>query len=217
MFSYADLVRTEIALEVGSWFRVTISDDEMGGWQTLGDVARSVVIHNNMAATELEVFDWIRTLIMEGYGDTEAAKLGAETAVFSDYDRATTWFNSAPYPHRLGDRWFARNPDLADVGVAPYYCTQNAPSDLKTLPATWRNNTVVSLARQMSASLDFSALPFLADALQEAGCADEYVLYHCRDPKATHNRGCWVVDLVLGEGRYQTALGTSTDDQNNTY
>jgi hypothetical protein len=41
--------------------------------------------------------------------------------------------------------------------------------------------------------------PVLADALQDAGCDNASVLDHCRDLKATHVRGCWVVDLVLGK------------------
>jgi hypothetical protein len=45
---------------------------------------------------------------------------------------------------------------------------------------------------------EFSAMPILADALQDAGCDSDKVLSHCRDPKQVHVRGCWVVDLVLG-------------------
>jgi hypothetical protein len=63
----------------------------------------------------------------------------------------------------------------------------------------WRTDTAVALARQMYDSRDFSAMPILADALQDAGCDSEYVLNHCRDASATHVRGCWVVDLVLGK------------------
>lgn len=47
-------------------------------------------------------------------------------------------------------------------------------------------------------SRDFGAMPILADALQDAGCDNEEVLSHCRDAGATHFRGCWVVDGVLG-------------------
>jgi hypothetical protein len=39
----------------------------------------------------------------------------------------------------------------------------------------------------------------LADALQDAGCDSDDILDHLRDPHATHVRGCWVVDLVLGK------------------
>lgn len=62
----------------------------------------------------------------------------------------------------------------------------------------WLTGTVVSLARQMHESEDFSAMPILADALQDAGCENADVLAHCRDEKQTHVRGCWVLDLVIG-------------------
>ena len=63
----------------------------------------------------------------------------------------------------------------------------------------WRTDTAVSLARQMYESREFGAMPILADALQDAGCDSAGVLDHCRDASATHVRGCWVVDLVLGK------------------
>jgi hypothetical protein len=61
----------------------------------------------------------------------------------------------------------------------------------------WRTTTVIALAQQMYGSRDFSAMPILADALQDAGCDNEDILQHCRDEKARHVRGCWVVDSVL--------------------
>jgi hypothetical protein len=64
--------------------------------------------------------------------------------------------------------------------------------------APWRSDTAVSLARQMYDGRDFGAMPILADALQDAGCDNDDVLNHCRDANATHVRGCWVVDGVLG-------------------
>jgi hypothetical protein len=63
----------------------------------------------------------------------------------------------------------------------------------------WRTDTAVALAEQMYESRDFGAMPILADALQEAGCDSEEIMAHCRGP-GPHVRGCWVVDLVLGEG-----------------
>jgi hypothetical protein len=62
----------------------------------------------------------------------------------------------------------------------------------------WRTDTAVSLARTMYDSREFGAMPILADALQDAGCECEPSLLHCRDPHATHVRGCWVCDLVMG-------------------
>lgn len=66
-----------------------------------------------------------------------------------------------------------------------------------TLDASRRTPTVVALAEQMYESRDFSAMPLLSDALMDAGCFDEGVLNHCRQP-GEHVRGCWVVDLILG-------------------
>lgn len=57
---------------------------------------------------------------------------------------------------------------------------------------------VGSLAEQMYESRDFSAMPVLADALQESGCDNDDILSHCRGV-GPHVRGCWVVDLVLGK------------------
>jgi hypothetical protein len=68
-----------------------------------------------------------------------------------------------------------------------------------TFPPSWRTPTVIALAQQMYESRDFSAMPVLADALQEAGYDNEDILNHCRQP-GTHVRGCWVVDLVLNKG-----------------
>jgi hypothetical protein len=62
----------------------------------------------------------------------------------------------------------------------------------------WRTDTVLTLARQMYDSRDFSAMPILADALQDAGCDSDEILSHCRGP-GPHVRGCWVIDRVLGK------------------
>ncbi len=61
----------------------------------------------------------------------------------------------------------------------------------------WRTSTVLTLARQMYNDGDFSPLPILADALQDARCENEDVPAHCRQP-GEHVRGCWGVDLLLG-------------------
>jgi hypothetical protein len=63
---------------------------------------------------------------------------------------------------------------------------------------TWRTDAVVGLAQAAYDGKAFDRLPILADALEDAGCADAFVLKHCRDTAFTHAKGCWVVDLVLG-------------------
>jgi hypothetical protein len=75
-----------------------------------------------------------------------------------------------------------------DVAGNPF----REPVDL----SAWRTSTVVALARGMYRSRDFSTMPILADALEDAGCDDDEVLAHCRAP-GVHLRGCWVVDQLL--------------------
>ncbi|MCE9561301.1 MAG: hypothetical protein K8U57_04540 [Planctomycetes bacterium] len=62
----------------------------------------------------------------------------------------------------------------------------------------WLTSTVVAIAQGMYDSHDFSAMPILADALQDAGCDNPDILTHCRGD-GPHVRGCWVVDAVLGK------------------
>lgn len=61
---------------------------------------------------------------------------------------------------------------------------------------TWRTSSVVAIAETMYETRDFSPIPILADALEEAGCDIPELLSHCRDG-GLHTRGCWVIDLVL--------------------
>jgi hypothetical protein len=50
-----------------------------------------------------------------------------------------------------------------------------------------------------SGRLDPARLSVLADALEEAGRADDALLDHLRGP-GPHVRGCWAIDLILGRG-----------------
>jgi hypothetical protein len=61
---------------------------------------------------------------------------------------------------------------------------------------SWRTPEVLRLARVLCEERDFGHLPILADALEAAGCVNEDVLRHCREP-GVHTRGCWVLDLLL--------------------
>lgn len=62
--------------------------------------------------------------------------------------------------------------------------------------SSWQTDTAVSVACQTYESRDFSPMPILADALQDAGCENEDILTHCRG-SGPHVRGCWVVDLMI--------------------
>ncbi len=78
-------------------------------------------------------------------------------------------------------------------------CIFGNPFRPVTFDPAWRTDTALALARQMYEAREFSAMPILADALQDAGCDNTDVLNHCRDASQIHVRGCWVVDLVLGK------------------
>jgi hypothetical protein len=92
---------------------------------------------------------------------------------------------------------------LADEGVpvprVPGYAALFDDIEPRSLAFAeeWRTDTAVALARTMYEAREFSAMPILADALQDAGCTNELVLAHCRAEDQVHVRGCWVVDLVL--------------------
>ncbi len=73
------------------------------------------------------------------------------------------------------------------------------PSRLAPLWLRWNGGTVVAMARGIYEGHAFEDLPFLADALEEAGCTDERILAHCRS-RREHVRGCWVLDLLRGKG-----------------
>ena len=65
--------------------------------------------------------------------------------------------------------------------------------------SVWRTSDVELLAQHIYDTRDFTAIPVLADALQDAGCDSSALLTHLRDSHTTHVRGCWALDLVLGK------------------
>ncbi len=61
--------------------------------------------------------------------------------------------------------------------------------------SAWQTTDVLALARLVQAG-ETDVLPILADALQDAGCNDEHILGHCREP-GPHSSECGVPDLIL--------------------
>ena len=74
-------------------------------------------------------------------------------------------------------------------------CVFGNPFTRVEFQPVWRTSTAVAIARGCHESGDYSAMPILADALQDVSCDDDIVT-HCREP--VHVRGCRVVDAVLG-------------------
>jgi hypothetical protein len=68
-----------------------------------------------------------------------------------------------------------------------------------SLDLSWLTTDVLALARGIYDERAFDRMPILADALQDAGCDNDEVLFHCRDANPIHVRGCWVLDLILGK------------------
>ena len=60
----------------------------------------------------------------------------------------------------------------------------------------WHDESVPRMAREIYERRAFERLLLLAMALEEGGCDNEELVYHCRstDP---HIRGCWALDVVL--------------------
>jgi hypothetical protein len=93
-----------------------------------------------------------------------------------------------------GDEGGPRQADcLRDLIGNPFRSVTLAPSWL-----AWHDGLPVSMAQKMYESPDFSDMPVLADALEEAGCRDADILGHCRSG-GEHFRGCWAIDLCLGK------------------
>ena len=76
--------------------------------------------------------------------------------------------------------------------------TSAPPLPVPEADPSWLTSTVLALAGGIYEERAFDRLPILADALMDAGCANDDVLNHCRSD-GPHVRGCWVVDLILGK------------------
>jgi hypothetical protein len=72
------------------------------------------------------------------------------------------------------------------------------PATIDSAWLAWNGGAVRKMAAAIYDGRSFADLPVLADALEDAGCADAAMLAHCRGP-GEHVRGCWVVDLLLGK------------------
>lgn len=74
------------------------------------------------------------------------------------------------------------------------------PADLPLIEPAWRTETVLGLAANIRDTKNITALPILADALEDAGCDNWFVLNHCR-LGVNHHPHCWAVSAVLMKPR----------------
>jgi hypothetical protein len=77
-------------------------------------------------------------------------------------------------------------------------CFFGSPFRPISLDPAWQTMPVLALAQAIYSERSFERMLELTDALEEAGCHDADILAHCRG-SGPYVRGCWVVDLLLGQ------------------
>jgi hypothetical protein len=131
-----------------------------------------------------------------------AAGAAAMLRVFiqSDYRLSTQWHD---------EQWPAHVVLLRDVFANPFQRVSVLSFWLE-----WDSGRIPELARSIyndrllpSGLLNPDRFPALADALEEAGCRDGFILSHCRSEEP-HVRGCWLIDLLLNNESTEEELIT---------
>jgi hypothetical protein len=87
--------------------------------------------------------------------------------------------------------------DILQDHVALLRCIFDNPFRRANVESAWLTSRINALAKAIYDERSFDRMPILADALEDAGCANQDMLTHCRG-QGPHARGCWVVDLLLG-------------------
>ena len=122
--------------------------------------------------------------------------------IYAAHMAGTSVAKAAAYAGKAGRDFLAakqRECDLLrDIFGNPFRPVSVSP--------TCRTPHVVALAQAAyeqrvlpAGHLDPARLAVLADALEEAGCADAGLLGHLRS-QGPHVRGCWALDMILGKG-----------------
>ena len=147
----------------------------------------------------------------EEYADGRTTSEELRVAASKAHDAAVSFRDKAPNDFDVSSRAFYATQEPVNAARAILMrCQTRARRKLVheifgnpyrpiTFSPEWRTDTAMSLARQMYEAREFGAMPILADALQDVGCDANDLLNHLRDTTATHVRGCWALDLVLGK------------------
>ena len=138
---------------------------------------------------------------LERYADGRATLSELEDAYFSIWEGE---IGPVPYGWRDAYRvaetawnFAADRPAEARAQERLAHCLFGNPFRLTTFDPAWCTPTTTAVAQAIYEDRRFADLPILADALEEAGCADADILDHLRSG-GEHYRGCWPVDLCLG-------------------
>ena len=92
------------------------------------------------------------------------------------------------------------NPNPFQGGEYELRCYYNT---VMMKPA-WMHEEVIKLSNAIYDNYQWGVCPILADCLEEHGCLHEDMLLHLREPN--HNRGCWVIDSILGKEFLQSVI-----------
>lgn len=110
---------------------------------------------------------------------------------------ASGWMGAQESSHGI-DAFYAGIRAEQVHQAALFRCIVSNPFRPLTLDSSWLTSSVLDLATGIYEDRAFDRMPILADALMDAGCANDDILQHCRTG-GPHVRGCWVVDLLLGK------------------
>jgi hypothetical protein len=120
----------------------------------------------------------------------DSLRRGMTPEEVEDDERTTATSIRSAIADRLRDIF--RNPFRRAADWQPVWLTRNGSAVLQV------GRSAYDKRLKPDGTLDPSRLNLLADALEDAGCADADLLGHLRSP-GPHVRGCWAVDLVLGK------------------
>jgi uncharacterized membrane protein len=161
---------------------------EAGGWSPSHEWA--------VAARRWDVY---ASMITEARGWTSEAVQGAADAVVAAELRAHCEILRDLFGDYFGPPGGEGDWLPSGEGALESWCA--LPSPITFSPRrewmTSNGGAIPKLAREIYEEEAFDNLPILANALEEAGCGESLILDHLRGP-SLHQRGCWVLDLLMG-------------------
>jgi hypothetical protein len=148
------------------------------------------------AEAELAQNEWTTAVPGRGFDATSDALVAASSVALPAKAWVKTVANSVrnALHHAEGRLGLLRAENLQ---CSYLRCIFGNPLRPVVANSAWLTPTVTSLAQATYDDRAFDRMPILADALEDAGCTNQDILNHCRQP-GEHVRGCWVVDLLTG-------------------
>src|SRR5436190_4485497 len=137
-----------------------------------------------------DLFRGVARALYEAHHRRKGGVSGAATHIA--YDFWADWYEYA-FPNVR--EYFAEMPGILREDPLIYLSTVMRdifPFRTVSINPAWVTSDLRALCVGMYDSQNFAAMPTVAHALTEAGCANQAILAHCRTT-SRHVRGCWVV------------------------